>query len=242
VPPLVAITGRPLAADRVTRWRHDGVGLVRTYVDALRRAGAHEAVLFPSPLDPDEARQLIGRFDGLLLPGGADLDPSRYGAAPHPEVYGVNPEADDFELALVAAAIDAGVPVLAVCRGMQILNVASGGTLHQHIAGAEGLGDHGYPDVAGSDNHVRLAPGSGVARAMGGADVVGRCHHHQAVDRLGAGLVPVGWSDDGLVEAVERDDAWVLAVQWHPEETAAGDAAQQGLFDALCRAASASRA
>jgi putative glutamine amidotransferase len=200
----------------------------RPYLDAVRRAGGRPVVLAPD--DPGEALDGIA---GLLLLGGGDVDPARYGEAPAPELYGVDAEIDAFELAVVADALRRRVPVLAVCRGMQVLNVSCGGTLDQHITGRTFV-DHGVPLQSGALHDVVVAPGSRLAAAVGGTRVE-RCpsHHHQAVDRLGERLTPVGWSDDGLVEAMEHDDGWVVAVQWHPEETAADDPAQQALFDAF---------
>jgi putative glutamine amidotransferase len=138
---------------------------------------------------------------------------------------------DAFELALARAALDAALPVLAVCRGMQVLNVALGGTLHQHLDDPRHL--HRGADRAWATHAVRLEEGSAVAEAMGRTSVDSATSHHQAVDALGAGLRPVGWADDGVVEAAEMDRGWAVAVQWHPERTADGDPAQQGLFDAL---------
>lgn len=235
--PLVAIAGRPLAEGRVSRWKNAAVASPRHYLDAVRRAGGQEAVLMPVPLSAAEASSLLSRFDALVLPGGGDVDPACFGAEAADEVYGVDADIDDFELALAAAAVDAGLPTLGVCRGLQVLNVALGGNLTQHITGQEGLLAHGVPGVVGAMHAVRVEPGTRLAKAVGGDCADCSSHHHQAVDRLGAGLVPVGWADDGIVEGVELDsDAWVVAVQWHPEDTAMSDPAQQGLFDALVAA------
>jgi putative glutamine amidotransferase len=186
--------------------------------------------------DDARADELLAPFDGLLLMGGGDIDPARYGESADPNVYGMDRERDDTELTLVRAAIEGGLPILAICRGHQVLNVAMGGTLRQHLPDEAGLLPHGTPVLEESVYHdVQLAAGSAVAKACGTEVVTGRSHHHQAVDRLGDGLVAVGWSADGLVEAIEPESApgWVASVQWHPEDTAASDPAQQGLFDAL---------
>ena len=197
--------------------------------------------MLPVAVGADEATRRLERVDGLLLIGGGDLDPASYGAEPQAEVYGVFPESDAFELALARAAVVAGVPTLAVCRGIQVLNVALGGTLDQHITTRPGVVDHGVPGVGSASHPVRVLAGSRLAAAMGvDADPVAcSSHHHQAVAKLGDGLVAVGWSSDGLVEAVEHVDGWVVGVQWHPEDTAADDPAQQGLFDALVGQAAA---
>lgn len=219
-------------------WRQDSLAVPANYVRAVRRAGGQEAVLLPERIDVDEARLRLARFDGVLLIGGADVDPAQYGEQPHPEVYGVNPDADAFEMALARAAVELGKPLLAICRGIQVLNVAFGGSLDQHITGREGLVGHGVPGVAPEAHAVRLQPRSRAAKAMGADEVSGSSSHHQALSRLGDGLVPVGWSPDGLIEAVEHDRGWVVGVEWHPERTAAEDPAQQGLFDALIEQAS----
>jgi putative glutamine amidotransferase len=155
------------------------------------------------------------------------VDPGRYGAAEwHPTVGGVVAEHDEAELDAAHAALQAGLPVLAICRGLQVLNVALGGTLRQHVEGHRGL-----------DHEVHVAPGSRVAAAMGSLRPSVRSVHHQAVDRPGQGLVVTATHPDGTVEACELvGDAWVVGVQWHPEDTAADDPANQGLFDAFVRA------
>src|SRR5919106_1676950 len=235
---LIAVAGQHLPAGKVASWREDSVAVPANYVRALHQAGGQEAVLFPERIQVDEARRRLERFDGVLLIGGTDVDPSYYGEDPHPECYGVNSEVDAFEMALARAAVELGKPMLAICRGIQLLNVAFGGSLDQHITGRKGLVGHGIPGVAPEMHAVRLEPGSRVAKAMGVDEVSGSSSHHQALARLGEGLVPVGWTEDGLVEAVEHDQGWIVGVEWHPERTAAEDPAQQGLFDALVEQAS----
>jgi len=154
-------------------------------------------------------------------------------------VYGVEPERDALELALARRAVAAGMPVLAVCRGIQLVNIAFGGTLHQHLPERNGLLGHGVPAGGTAGCHqVTVASGSRLAKACGGAGAIAACtsFHHQGIAEVGAGLVATAWIDDHLVEALElpADDAgWLLAVQWHPEMTAADDPVQQGLFDAF---------
>jgi putative glutamine amidotransferase len=186
----------------------------------------------PTPLAQGEAAAILEPFDAMLLLGGGDIDPSRYGQDRHPEVAGVSELRDEFELALVRATVDAALPVLAVCRGIQVLNVALGGTLHQHLDGSTGVVHRGTDDPW-STHIVRLEEGSLVAEAMGGTEVECSASHHQAIDRLGRGVRPVGWAGDDIVEAVQLEDGWVVGVQWHPERTAERDPAQQRLFDAL---------
>lgn len=232
--PLIAIVAARLASGRVRGWRRSGFGVPEPYVAAIRRAGGR-ALLVP-PGDGLSADELLTGFDGLLLAGGGDVDPARYGEAAHPTIYGMERDRDDTEFALVQRAIEDGVPTLAICRGLQVVNVALGGNLHQHLPENDALIPHGTPVLDESVYHdIQLSAGSRVAKACGTDTVTGRSHHHQAVDRLADGLVAVGWSPDGLVEAVEPESApgWLVAVQWHPEDTAPSDPAQQGLFDAL---------
>lgn len=194
----------------------------RNYVSAVQRAGGLAIVLPPDPAAVSEPDVLLDRVDGLVLAGGADIDPVSYGAEPHPETVGTWPDRDGFELALTRRALERDIPVLGICRGMQLLNVALGGTLDQHLL--ETSGGDVHRSVAGSfgDHRVRLQPGTLAARAAGGEQIAVRSHHHQGVDRLGEGLVVSGWSvDDDLVEAIELPDRrFALGVIWHPEEDA----------------------
>jgi putative glutamine amidotransferase len=207
-----------------------------TYVETLRRAGALPIMLTAPDEDPEETLSLV---DGLMLMGGGDVEPSRYGGGSHERLYGIEPDRDALEIALLHAVVRDGVPTLAICRGIQVMNVAFGGTLHQHLGDVEGMGLHGPPLGDEPIQHaVKLAVGSRVSGAAGTEVLVCPSHHHQGIDLLGEGLVPTGWSDDGLVEAVELDgDGWMIGVQWHPEESAAFDPTQQRLFEELVRRA-----
>lgn len=237
-PPLsaavVAVPAYRVSPPTPRSWVKGGLGLPLAYVDALEGAGG-AAVLLTGGTAP---AALLDRVDGLLLAGGGDIDPASYGAAPHRSVGGVDRARDSLELALARAAVERRLPLLAICRGMQVLNVALGGDLHQDLEGSGGI-DHGRHGDA--DHPVRCAPGSLLASVCG--PLVAHCasHHHQGVARLAGGLEAVGWSDDGLVEAVELrgSDGWLLGVQWHPERTAAADPVQQALFEAFVAAAAA---
>jgi putative glutamine amidotransferase len=231
----VAVTGRRLAAGRVERWPEAAVGSPARYLESVGRAGGLPAVLLPVAIDAALAAVTIDRFDGLVLTGGIDVDPAAYGAHRQPQTYGCDPVTDGYEIALLRAAIAADRPVLAICRGMQILNVAFGGTLHQHITGQPGLASHGVPNGGGgAPVAVTAEPGSRLAAALGTDRATGMCHHHQAVDRVGAGLLVVASADDGLIEGLELDAAsWVVGVQWHPEDTTRQDPVQQRLFSAF---------
>ncbi len=231
---IVAVTGRKLG--RTDKWPYSGAAaLPYRYIDAVVRAGG-QPVIVNEARDP---KALLARVDALVLTGGPDVDPARYGEAPNPNTYGVDAADDAFECALAEAATVRSVPTLAICRGIQILNVARGGTLFQHIADDPGVPPHGAPGVAGGArlHEVKLEAGSLVADVMGTTTVKASCHHHQAIDQLGDGLRVTGRAPDRIVEALELDGQFLLAVQWHPEDTADEDPAQQRLFDALVRKA-----
>lgn len=226
---MIAVAGWPVAKGGVKYWPHtSAVAMPGTYIDALQAAGGREAVLMPGSIDRDEAHWILERFDGLLLMGGGDVAPSLFGQEPLPEVYGVSADRDAFEAELVRVAVECKIPTLAICRGAQIMNVALGGTLDQHIEPRAGV-EHGFSDTWAS-HPVNLKAGSLVASIMANERVECPSHHHQALDRLGQGLTAVGWADDGILEAVEMDGSWVVGVQWHPELTALADPAQQSLF------------
>jgi putative glutamine amidotransferase len=238
--PLVAVPGYPVRSGRIEGWVDAGIAVPAPYVEALKRSGAQEAILMPEELDDESARNLVGHFDGLLLIGGPDLDPAHYGQAPDTHLYGLHPTRDAFELALCRAALEVRLPMLTICRGTQVLNVALGGTLHQHIS--DEFPGHGIPGVEGGQHvhEVCLDGGTRLAQVMGELRPQSSCHHHQALDRLGKGVTVTARSPDGIVEAVELetpDAGWVLGVQWHPEDTAASDSAQQRIFDAFVAAA-----
>lgn len=176
-------------------------------------------ILPPDPGGPPE--QTLALLDGLLLAGGSDIDPGAYGASPHPATRGVEAVQDAAEIALTTVALDMGIPVLGICRGMQLLNVACGGTLIQHLPEHAGHERHrpALGSFDGAEHDVRLEEGSLAARAAGATLHPTRHHHHQGVDRIGGGLRVTGWSViDDLPEAIEAPEKpFVLGVQWHPE-------------------------
>ncbi|MFG2825255.1 gamma-glutamyl-gamma-aminobutyrate hydrolase family protein [Kitasatospora sp. NPDC048365] len=221
--PLIGVTTYREPA-RWSVWDQGAALVPESYVEAVERAGA-TAVLLPPQAD---AGRLVGVLDGLLLAGGADLDPARYGADPHPRTGAPQGARDTWEFDLLAAALGAGVPVLGVCRGMQLLNVALGGDLVQHLPD----GSHQDPPARFVKTEVRTVGGSRIAAILG-EDTQVNCYHHQAVARLGDGLRATARSADGVVEAVETDGpGFVVGVQWHPET----DLSDLRLFEALVSA------
>lgn len=226
----VLIVGRISPESKGVRGESFAAG--QTYFRAVERAGGIPLMVPPIPELADRVGSLIDGVDALVLHGGGDVDPRRYGEEPSAEqLYGIVHEHDEVELAVVRAALAADIPMLAICRGMQILNVAMGGSLVQDV---------------GSEEHwfryhpVTLTAGSRIASAVGSTTATA-CHsvHHQSIARLGDGLTLVGTGEDGMPEAMEVDgSSWAVAVQWHPEDSAATDPQQQALFDELVRQAS----
>jgi putative glutamine amidotransferase len=202
-------------------WNEEpAVVLPLSYARAIHGAGGMIAMLPPDRRASEDPTELLGRIDALVLAGGADIDAESQGVEPHPETVGTNPDRDKFEMALALGALERGIPLLGVCRGMQVLNVARGGTLDQHIP--EHLGHDRHRPVPGSwvEHDVRIEPGSLAARAAGTEHLTVKSHHHQGVDRVGEALTASAWAtDDHTVEAIESDDGqFVLGVLWHPEE------------------------
>jgi putative glutamine amidotransferase len=195
------------------------VSVNSAYLAAVERAGGTPILL--TPAHGEEAlSDLLSLCDGLLLTGGEDVDPARYGEPPHPALDTVSTERDEMELRLIREAMERGIPVLAVCRGIQILNVAFGGSLVQDLPSQrpDGLRHVQEAPITARWHDVRVEPGSRLAQLVGAERLPVNSYHHQAVNRLGAGLRPVAWADDGLVEGVEAADGrWVVGVQWHPE-------------------------
>jgi putative glutamine amidotransferase len=229
VNPLVVIVGRQ--STEAPGVRGKPFAAAQTYFRAVERAGGTPLMVPPIPGLIDDVPALLRRVDAVVFHGGGDVDPRHYGQeATEESLYGIVPEHDEMELAMMSAAIDANTPVLAICRGLQVLNVALGGTLVQDI----GSEDHWHHFTVND-----LEPGSRIAKAMG-TDRPERCHcvHHQALDRVGDGLRVVGRHASGIVHAVELDGSqWIVGTQWHPEDSADEDPQQQALFDELIRQA-----
>jgi putative glutamine amidotransferase len=190
----------------------------RNYSRAVIQAGGLPVMVASG--DPALAAEYAAGADGILFTGGVDLDPVTYAAEPLPQMGHIDGERDAFELALYQAARGRGLPILGICRGAQLINVAEGGTLHQHVPNVSQNLNHAQPDIEGEPYHaVRLEEGSLLARAYATTKIRTNSYHHQAVDRPGTGLRATGHSSDGLIEAIEGDpqEGFLVAVQWHPE-------------------------
>ena len=229
--PLVGITTYERGSEERPRFH-----LPAAYVDAVRLAGGLPVLLPPGDESPDHA---LEGLDALLFSGGGDIHPDHFGGEAHADSYSMCPERDAFELELMQAALAAEMPTLAICRGLQVLNVARGGDLHAHLP--EALGER-VVHRASQDRHahheVRLDEDSHLARVYREAHLHIASWHHQGVRRLGEGLRATAWAEDGSVEALELADApWLLAVQWHPELQLDRDSPQRSLLLALVRMA-----
>jgi putative glutamine amidotransferase len=222
----------------VRQWDNaERTGLNSAYVRSVLAAGGVPVMLSPL-MGPAYAARALDGVDGLVLTGGEDMDPAWYQAAAHPKANPPSRERDLFELAIFAAARERELPVLGICRGIQVLNVALGGTLWQDLPSERpGEVNHNPETARGERTHlVRLEPGSLTARALGGTEIRVNSFHHQAIRELAPKLVATGWTEDGVIEAVEGapGQPWLLAVQWHPEEmTAEVRSPDRGLFRAL---------
>jgi gamma-glutamyl-gamma-aminobutyrate hydrolase PuuD len=232
--PVIGLTTYAETA-RMLVWEREFAMLHATYVAATQRAGGIAVLL---PPQADGADEVLDRVDGLVLTGGADVDPLRYGQAPGERTSQPRALRDEWETALARAALRRHIPLLAICRGLQILNVALGGTLHQHLPGVTGNDSHQPTPGTFGSVEVTTVPGTRTAGLLGPALRV-QCHHHQALARLAPGLTVTGHAADGTVEAAEvTGQAFALGVQWHPEE----DREDARLFTALASAGQRYRA
>jgi putative glutamine amidotransferase len=192
--------------------------LPHIYFEGVTLAGGIAVLLPPQPVDDHIANRVLDGLDGLVITGGKDVDPARYGQAPHPKTDEPRHDRDEWEFALLAAALKRGLPVLGICRGAQVLNVALGGTLHQHLPDVVGHSRHQAGNAVFSASRVHIAPGTRLETLIGQYSDE-QCYHHQAIAELGKGLIVSARDSDGVIEAVELPgDTFVLAVQWHPEE------------------------
>ena len=230
--PVIGITAYEEQA-RWNQWHARACLLPARYARAVESAGGLPVLIPVQDLSPEDAGRLLHRLDAVILSGGPDVNPERYGAPAHESTSEPRDERDELEATLLRAACGDAVPTLAICRGLQVLNVLRGGTLVQHLPDAVGHSGHS-PIPAGHGLHdVSVRPGTLLAESLGWDRAGVPTHHHQAIERLGDGLVATAWADDGTIEAVEdRSLPFLLGVQWHPE---AGD--DLGLFRAFVSAA-----
>jgi putative glutamine amidotransferase len=235
------VVGLTTYLERATQgvWDVRASFLPHQYLASVTASGA-AAVLLPPQASPERAAEVVlDGLDGLILTGGLDVQPELYGAERHPATDPARPDRDAWEMALLRGALVRGIPVFGICRGLQLINVAYGGTLHQHLP--EALGTERYKIGGGvfAHNTVQVADGTRLAGLVGAGDLPVHSYHHQGVDRVGEGLVVTARTDDGLVQAVELPgDDYLVAVQWHPEE----NSEDRRLFLGLVAAASARRA
>jgi putative glutamine amidotransferase len=205
------------------------------YHQGVLRAGGIATLLPPQPVTDEIARRVLDGLDGLIITGGKDVDPARYGEAPHPKTDEPRRDRDAWEFALLSEAMRRRMPVLGICRGAQVLNVALGGTLHQHLPDVVGHSDHQLGNAVFNTSHIHTVPGTRLAALIGDSSDA-QCYHHQAIAELGDGLVASARDDAGVIEAIEiPGEAFVLAVQWHPEECLD----DLRLFEAVVEAAAA---
>lgn len=220
-----ASSGRRPALGVLVSLRPSGLGagvdaLVRELAEralhALEAAGGAPTLVDIAADGRPDPDALTGRFAGLLILGGSDIDPACYGARPHPATYGVDPDADRYEIAAARTALDHHTPIVGICRGMQVLNVAGGGTLVQDLG--EETPHHGPPSAIMVTQRVQVEPASRLGGILGRRAVDVRTGNHQAVREVANGFTVVARADDGVVEAIEHETAWAIGVQWHPED------------------------
>ncbi|MFD1212318.1 gamma-glutamyl-gamma-aminobutyrate hydrolase family protein [Arthrobacter sp. GCM10027362] len=237
--PLIGVPG--MWSSSIHGLRFDGVAVAAQVLRSIDRAGGEPVIMFPGSAGAaGNTAALLARFDGVVLPGGADVDPALYGAEPDEHYWPADYDGQDaFETGVLAGCLEAGIPLLAICRGLQLLNVSRGGTLIQHLE----PGPVRHKDAV---HPVAVAKGSLLAETLGTAEACVSSYHHQAVGVLGAGLQVAATAADGVVEAVEVPGAPLLAVQWHPEDTAATNPTDHALFawvvEAACRRRDGERA
>jgi putative glutamine amidotransferase len=217
-PPVVGLTTY-LTRAQMGVWDARASYLPEVYFKGVTLAGGTALLLPPQPVDEAIAERVLDSLDGLVITGGNDVDPGTYGQEPNPNNDKPAPERDAWEFALLRGALARGLPVLGICRGAQVLNVVLGGTLHQHLPDVIGHSGHRAGNAVFTTLPVRTVAGTQLASLVG-ETVDTRCYHHQAIAELGEGLIVSGWDADGVVEALELPGpGFVLAVQWHPEES-----------------------
>lgn len=230
--PVIGVPG--MWSAKIQGMRFAGAAVAVAVLAGIDRAGGEPVVLFPG--SSESAAEQLARLDGVVIPGGADIDPRRYGSEPDEHYWPADhPGQDGYEAGLLRACLDSGIPTLAICRGMQLLNVIHGGTLVGHLAPGE-------IQHRGAEHPVTCEPGTLLAAVLGHTPVRTSSYHHQAVERIGAGLRVAATAPDGVVEALEVPGASLLAVQWHPEDLAEASATDHALFSWVVEAARTRRA
>ena len=231
--PIVLLPGKMTTDSKGVRG--DSFSTGRRYSEAIARAGGVAMQAPPIDVTINAARELVSRFDGVIIQGGGDIDPTRYGQTRrNDKIYGISHEHDDLEIAIIQAAVELDKPVLAICRGIQILNVALGGTLHQDLGDLLEDGESHWDKY----HPINLEPNSRIAKAMQTVSPKkSHSFHHQALDVVAKNLTVTGRAPDNTVEAVEHISAkWIVGVQWHPEDDADTESDQQNLFNGFIRA------
>lgn len=237
--PLIGLTTY-LEQAQTGVWDVQASFLPKVYFEAVNRAGGIAVLLPPQPVDAEVASEVLDGLDGLIITGGKDVDPARYGQEAHPSTDEPRRDRDDWEDALLTAAIERELPFLGICRGLQVLNVARGGSLIQHLPEVVGSSRYNAGGGVFTVNEVEIDFGTKLAELLPGDGIGVKSYHHQAIDEVGDGLVVTARSDDGIIQAVELPGVpFGVAVQWHPEEDAAEDAR---LFAGLVNAAREYRA
>lgn len=234
--PLIGITTSLFEGDAS---RPNRAVLNGAYIRAVEHAGGIPVLLSPHHT-LESTRELLDVLVGVVLSGGGDVDPARYGQSPDLTVVGVSETRDSYELSVIEMAMAREMPLLLICRGLQVFNVAMGGTLIQDIPITGPL--HSQPQPRGEATHlVRIDPAARLAKVLGSERLMTNSMHHQAIDRPGDGIVPVGWAEDGVIEGAEMPGyrGWLLGVQWHPEELTPGDGPSEALFAAFLGAGAA---
>jgi putative glutamine amidotransferase len=239
MPPIIGLsTGGRIENDFTGDYYQSFFYIPSLYIESVRRAGGIPVLLPPNAADEVEA--LLPCLDGLIITGGADIDPKHYqGNDQHPNLTKIDHERDSSELALIRAWAKTDKPMLCVCRGMQVLNVAFGGTMHEHIPDVRESDIHRSADGLWAIHEISVDENSRLAKAMGTNKVETYSGHHQAVKAIGQGLCVVAQAPDGIIEALEHEQhPWLLGVQWHPEKSSATDPTQQAIFNTFVKEAS----